>query len=86
MHTPETDRDPVAVSIEEFLNEESQHGGGPLHTAEDDEGVSVTFDGATAQAPSYDLALVRLATVLFDDERYCEALVSRLQEFSAKAA
>lgn len=86
MHTLEIDRDPVAVSIEEFLKEETQRGGGHLQTVEDDEGVAVTFAGATAQAFSYDLALVRLATVLFEDERYCESLVSRLEEFSAEAA
>lgn len=86
MHTPEPDRDPVAVSIEQFLKEETERGNGQLQTFEDDEGVAVTFGGATAQALSYDLALVRLATVLFDDERYCESLMSRLEEFSAEAA
>ncbi len=86
MHTPEIDRDPVAASIEAFLKEEAHRGSSQLQTFENDEGVAVTFAGATGQALSYDLALVRLATVLFDDERYCESLISRLEEFSVEAA
>jgi len=73
-------RDPIAVSIEGFLNHEAAQGRGELHLNHEDRGVRVSFAGVTVQAENYDIAFVRLARMLLDDARYFDALADLLRE------
>jgi hypothetical protein len=47
---------------------------------QEDGGVRVRFANASARAENYDIAFVRLARALLEDERYCVSLTTALRE------
>jgi hypothetical protein len=73
-------RDPIAVSIEGFLHREAARGHGQLKMNQEDDGVRVRFANATARGENYDIAFVRLARALLEDDRYSVALTAALRE------
>jgi hypothetical protein len=72
-------RDPVAVSIEEYLRQEAGVGHGPLKMREHPDGVAISFGGVSARGETGDIALVRLARSLLDDQRFAAELMGRLR-------
>src|SRR6266540_137924 len=72
-------RDPVAVSIEDYLHHEATLGHGRLRLRDETEGVVVSFGEVTARAETYDIALVRIARSLLEDDRFKEPLMERLR-------
>jgi hypothetical protein len=84
MSTPERpaallDRDPVAVTIEDYFYHEATLGRGRLSLREEGEGVVVSFAGTTVRAETLDIAWVRLARSFLDDGRFAEPLIERLR-------
>jgi hypothetical protein len=72
-------RDPVAVSIEEYLLQEASNGSGPLKMREHPDEVTVSFGSVAAHGEIVDIALIRLARVLLDDQRFAAELMDRLR-------
>lgn len=72
-------RDPVAVSIEDYLQHEAVAGHGPLRMREHPDEVTVSFGTTVVRGETYDIALLRLARVLMEDECFTEALIDRLR-------
>ena len=71
--------DPVAAAIEEHLHEMEAHGDGRLVVDQLIYGVRLTFGSAKVWAENYDIALVRLAGVLLDDEHIGGQFMARLR-------
>ena len=80
MDTPvKTGRDPVCESIESLLADLENEGKGELVRTEAPGSVSLCFGGLYAEAPTYDIALVRLAAVMVDEPKYARALMEVLR-------
>ena len=71
--------DPVATSIEEYLQRQSTLGHGPLKLREHPDEVTVSFGPVATRGEDYDIALLRLARVLMDDERFRDGLIDLLR-------
>lgn len=71
--------DPVAVSIEEYLQRQATAGHGPLRMRKHPDEVTVSFGSVATRGEDYDIALLRLARVLMDDERFRDGLIDRLR-------
>lgn len=74
------DRDPVAASVEDFLEAEMAKGNGRLSKRIKKDGFCVSFSNATAIGPSYDIAFIRLAVSLLDDDLLSRGLRDALRE------
>jgi hypothetical protein len=75
MKTPSSHgRDPVCQAIEDLLHDLEVDGRGPLHTTSNDGSVRLGFEGIRVEAPTYDIALVRLANAMIDDPKYFEEI------------
>jgi hypothetical protein len=63
-----------------FLEELETKSEGVLERVESGGRVRLSFGEAIVEAETYDIALVRLATVMLDDVRYIPALTLALRE------
>ena len=72
-------RDPVCLSIEALLRDLESDGKGPLERSDVKDAVCLTFGSLRVEAETYDIALVRLASAMTDDARYCEVLMGALR-------
>jgi len=75
-----TPRDPIATSIEKFLEKLEINGEGNLERAESGGRVRLSFRGTIVEGETYDIALVRLANEMLNDVRYTPALTLALCE------
>jgi hypothetical protein len=73
-------RDPVCEAIESLLRDLEAEGRGQLNTFDTEDSVRVTFGDFSACAFSRDIALVRLAKAMIDDDRYCAVLMDTLRK------
>jgi hypothetical protein len=71
-------RDPFAVVIEKYLHEQAASGRGALKMRAHPDGDSVCFASHNAHGDTFDIALLRLARSLMEDERFASSLLERL--------
>jgi hypothetical protein len=71
--------DPVAVSIREFLVQKAAESDEEVRIKDAENGVRVEFASLTVQAETFDLAMIRMAKVLLEDERFGAAIVEALR-------
>ncbi len=80
METPvNAGRDPVCESIESLLHDLENEGKAELIKTEATGSVSLRFGGLRAEAPTYDIALVRLAVAMMDEPKYARVLMEVLR-------
>ncbi len=80
METPiNTGRDPVCEAFESLLHDLGVQGHGPLEVDTQSGQVNLRFGPAIAVAPTYDIALIRLANKMIDDPKYCAAICAVLR-------
>lgn len=72
-------RDPVVEALERLFRDLEKEGEGTLETSEEGGICRVRFAGESADAPTYDIALVRMASVLIDKPAYCQMIVEVLR-------
>lgn len=71
--------DMVAMIIEHHLRAMEKAGHGKLAVTQENRGFKVTFGAHTVRGEDYDIALVRLASLLLEDERMSKVLCARLR-------
>jgi hypothetical protein len=71
--------DPVAAAVEEHLRNMESEGHGELAIDEGRDEVTLTFGGVKVRAENYDIALVRLAGALLDDEHIGLQFLARVR-------
>jgi hypothetical protein len=80
METPSRPgRDPIYESIESFLLGLEADGKGKLRTTSHEGSVRLDFESMRVEAPTLEIALVRLANVMIDDPRYSKAICDLLR-------
>ena len=80
------ERDPVAVAIETLLREMQQSGMGEYTKSSTDHSTTLSFAGMRGEGKTLDVALVRLANAMMDDEKYTRLLIGALQGKKQSAA
>ena len=81
METPiDPGRDPVCEAIELLLHDLVEQGHGPLESTTEGETIHLRFGAVDVDAPTFDIALVRLANRLIDDQKYCAIICSVLRD------
>lgn len=75
----QANRDPVCVSIEEFLQELEADGRGVLNLVRRDNFVRISFGSLSVEAETLDIGLVRLANAMIDDPIYGPMVMSVLR-------
>lgn len=68
-------RDPVCQSIEALLRDLEAEGKGTLEVRADGASVEISFGKFKVVAKDRDIALVRLANLMIDDDRYTSRLI-----------
>jgi len=79
MDPPSLVRDPIAVSVEAFLLREAAEGRGELEIKTDGDEFCVSFGSAKVRAEDCDIAFVRLARALLDDQAFSKSLTRALR-------
>lgn len=80
------DRDPVAAAIEGLLLEMQANGLGSLQTVSRTGMIALSFGEMEAEGRTLDIALVRLANAMMDDEKFSRFLIEALQPLRPSAA
>jgi hypothetical protein len=80
METPaNTGRDPVCESIEALFNDLHTKGVGTFARTDKNGMVQLSFGTLNSEGATYDIALVRLAKAMMDDEKHNHALMDTLR-------
>lgn len=80
METPvTTGRDPVCESIEALFNDLHTKGLGKFARTEQAGMVHLSFDTLNSDGATFDIALVRLAKAMMDDEKYKRVMMETLR-------
>jgi hypothetical protein len=80
-------RDPVALLVEEQLSELAQGSGTEVHFDSSNSGdIEVRFETFTIRGENRDIALLRLASALLDDNRFAPTLIHALRSPVGKDA
>lgn len=72
-------RDPVSKSIEALLRELEADGHGEFQVTDKEGVVCLGFGDLRVEAQTFDIALVRLASAMIDDPRYCTRICDLLR-------
>ncbi len=84
--SPTPGRDPVCEAIERLLRDLEKCGDGPLEVEEANGFVQLRYGGLAVEAPTLDIALVRLADHMIDSPPHREHICALLRSSLSPAA